>query len=168
MRNQTSLVLLLVAGTWGCSDNDGPAPVTIGPEGGVVEYAGARLAVPGGALTAATEISIAATAEATPNGYVGFSTIYQFSPEGLTFAAPAEVRIEFEAPADGAQLIWSMASGDGFESRGGSVEGSTLTAQVDHFSRGFVGRSAPTCGGSGSVCPDTLVCQNGTCVPPGL
>ncbi len=163
----TSLVLVLAL-VGGCGGDDDPADTgVIGPAGGSVSGAGIALTIPAGALDADVEIGITDTGGDAPDGFTASSPIFRFTPEGLSFAVPIAVSVDFTGAADGVALIWSLPSGDGFESLGGSIEVQTVTGQVSHFSEGFAGLVTPDDGcGGGPACGNGLVCLNGQCVAP--
>ena len=116
---------------------DGGSPLTsvsVSPAGGTVTSPDglATLVIPPGALATETTITVseaAATAETA-------AKIYDFGPNGLTFAAPAILTITgLSAPASGEQNVVAMDEGDGF----GELPGISLDAEaigrVDGFSR---------------------------------
>ncbi|HSY37930.1 MAG TPA: hypothetical protein VLA79_00340 [Polyangia bacterium] len=127
----------------------------VGTSGGTVAQAGVTLAIPTSALSASTVITVATTPP--PSGYTLASEAYQFGPSGTTFAQPVAVTIPLTSATPGVHLFWSNASG-GFDDVGGTVSGSSLTANVTHFSIGFcaipqlsgAGGSSATGGASGS------------------
>jgi hypothetical protein len=111
---------------------------TIGAAGGSLSAGDVTVTVPPGALGADTIISVVATSDPPPPGFTALSPIYHFSPDGLVFKAAVTVRIAFTGPPDGVGLAWSSATRDGFDTIDGTVAGGALTAQITHFSRGFV------------------------------
>jgi hypothetical protein len=139
---------------------------TIGPAGGTVTIAGAELSIPAGALAEDVSITITETAEEAPAGFLGSSAIYQFEPDGLVFAQPAAARIDFTGDGSELDLIWSTADGGGYQAMGGAVDGTTVSADITHFSRGFAGRIDPG-GDCGGGCPAGEECLAGVCVDPG-
>lgn len=124
----------------GCSSSGKTVSTTVvvGAAGGRVAMTGIALDVPAGALTTPTRISITAS-NGVPSGYSGLSSLFQFAPDGLTFAKPVSIAIDLSSGSTAsAALFWSRPSGDGYDNLGGSVSGSRLTGTVQHFSRGFV------------------------------
>jgi len=107
--------------------------------GGVVALpdGSARLDVPPGAVAATTSITIALTAGTAPSGVPADSPLFELEPAGLVFAVPARITFAFKHGVR-PTVYWSNAAG-GFDAVGGRVEGSTISAAVSHFSRGFVG-----------------------------
>jgi hypothetical protein len=96
----------------------------------------ARLDVPPGAVTSAVSITIIETARAAPPGYAARSPVFDLEPAGLVFATPAHVTFAFER-ATRPGVFWSNTAG-GYDAIGGRVSASTITADVTHFSSGFV------------------------------
>ncbi|MEM6734098.1 MAG: hypothetical protein AAF658_21225, partial [Myxococcota bacterium] len=160
-----SLVVLAPLACGGGSDDppvdsappdESPDPTpgsSVGPDGGTVtnEALGARIEVPPGALSTATELSVSASGSIAP-GMVGgesvtaISPVLQFGPAGTVFASPVTVGIELdEAPPAGATLYWTLRNDTStFEARPSMVDGRTVTGTVDHFSFGFIGVPAAT------------------------
>jgi hypothetical protein len=179
----------------GCSSSDDPAPAnngtpsapvvsqaSVGPSGGTVTGDGVTLAIPAGALPADQQISITRTIDAPPTNAIG--ALYKFGPDGLTFAVPVRVTFTVSAASPDAIVYWSTPNG-GYEAKPSEVSGTTVAANIAHFSSGFVGHPSadgqPDAGGgdagtdTGSdsgdgtscVCPDGIaggMCCNGTCV----
>jgi hypothetical protein len=161
---------LIISLTVGCASNN-PKPVTtgVGPQGGVVNGDGATLTIPSGALNASVDITITPTGEAAPAGFTSNSAIYEFEPAGLTFITPIEIRIDMVQVSSDVQLVWSSSAGDSYELKGGTLQGTTLIGQVEHFSHGFAGHATVAsvdaavdpCHGA---CGSGQVCQAGLCV----
>lgn len=124
----------------GTAGSIGTAGVTtIGTSGGTVSMDGVTLTIPAGALAADTAIAVTTTA--APSGYTLASSAYKFSPDGTTFAKAITVAIPLTSAATGAHLFWSNAA-NGYDDLGGTVNGTTLTGQVSHFSVGFAATPA--------------------------
>ncbi len=154
----------------------GPGRAAIGAAGGVVRLGGASINVPPGALTATTIITISVSGAPPPPGYELRSALYAFGPAGLTFAVPAEVALPYgggSAPS----VYWSRASGGGYDRLATLRTGSIATAEVTHFSTGFVGSPAGSPDGgsmpdapgdvasSGEAAPDAPVADAPSDVP---
>jgi hypothetical protein len=122
----------------GTNGTNEPATATIGAAGGSVTGDGVRLDVPAGALASDVTISAVASSDPAPDGYEALSSIFVFSPDGLTFSKPATVTIAFEGDATEAAIAWSNATG--FDDLPSMNNAGMMTAQVTHFSRGFVGK----------------------------
>jgi hypothetical protein len=117
---------------------------TIGPEGGSILVGGATVTFPAGALTAPREITIAATDADAPAGFVKLSRVFECKPSGTTFAQNVSMRMPFVDDGQGpATMFWSTAEEPLFKDVGGRRDANTLTAEVTHFSAGFVGRKKP-------------------------
>jgi hypothetical protein len=113
---------------------------------------GVTLTIPSGALTADTAISVMTIM--APASYTLVSAGYQFGPTGTAFAKPVTVTIPLTTAAPGAHLFWSNTTG-GYDDLGGTVNGTTLTGSVLHFSVGFAAiPGAATDGGAGDAPTD--------------
>ena len=142
-------LLALPAVLLGCSDETtgpvddqelpGTVTQTIGPEGGVIELSGATVTFPEGALDAAAEVTITATDDAAPEGFVALSRIYRCEPSGLDFDPKVTMAMEFEADGTTPTMFWSTGADPTFQDVGGTPEGKVMSATVAHFSQGFVG-----------------------------
>jgi hypothetical protein len=109
----------------------------------------ARLAVPAGAVTSETTITVTMTNAAAPPGVTADGAVFKFEPDGLVFAKPVAVTLAFRSSVH-PTVYWSNAVG-GYDQIGGSVEGSAITAEVMHFSSGFVGELATDSGTDGET-----------------
>src|SRR5262245_34049451 len=96
------------------------------------------LVVPPGALSDDQAITVTASEEPAPAGYVAVSRVYRFDPDGLVFASPVEVRFVHAGDANGLSIFWS--SGEGFQELPTYLVNGAMVASVTHFSRGFLGR----------------------------
>ncbi len=134
-------------GSAGASGGSGGGQV-VGTSGGLVTQSGVTLDVPADAVPGATMITVAATS--APGGYVLASEAYQFGPSGTQFQLPVTVTIPLTSATTGVHLFWSNASG-GFDDIGGTITGSTLTAQVGHFSIGFCAVPKVSSGSGGAT-----------------
>jgi hypothetical protein len=141
----------------GCSGDDTTAPApqelannTIGASGGEISSSGVKLTIPAGALDHNVTITVATSSAPTPTGYVALSPIFVFGPEGTTFAKPVTVTMAFTDDGKPATAFWSTAGGTAYEDIGGTAAGGQMTAQVTHFSQGFVGRQGQEDGGTDS------------------
>jgi hypothetical protein len=141
----------------GSSSANAPSSATVGPSGGSIDADGVRLDIPAGALPNDVSISIVATTDAPPPDYDGLSPVFEFSPDGLTFAKPARVAIVYHDDPSAASIVWS--SGSTFEELPSSASGGSMTADITHFSRGFVGKKhpgAPHDSGPSDAAPDDV------------
>jgi|GEM_PF-1818444 len=113
---------------------------SIGPAGGVVRTAdgSVSLTVPAGALTQPTTISLQPIEN---KAFLGIGSAYEFSPDGLKFAKPAQLTVKYAAGSlDGTspdaiglafqdeKRVWQ-----GKMAKVNTTEG-TFTASVPHFS----------------------------------
>ena len=118
------------------SGKDGSA--TIGAKGGTVTLSGGpTLTIPPGALSADTTITITALSDQPTSG--ALSPVYQFGPEGTTFAAPVTVTFPLSTSGAQASVLWSAPGTPlTYEAPATTVAGTTATAEVTHFSNGGV------------------------------
>ena len=155
---------------------------TVGTNGGTIAFENATLVVPAAALAQVTSITMAAISVQTNDGPA--TTLYQFGPEGLTFAVPVTVNF----PARAGVVHWSQGL-DGltvFTDLPTTLAGGLATAQVTHFSYGYVAAAIPgalsgaaalgtgaidsceqliiVAPGGTKVCPDGYYCGSGGCV----
>lgn len=148
---QKACELLLVVGSialgaGACSsessggDPSSPAVSTsIGPEGGEVKAGAALVTVPKGALTSTVTISISPVTTGYPaltSGMTPRGDVLAFLPHGQAFELPVTIQVPFTGVADTSKvkLFTAQPGGTWSEVSGATVSGSTLQAQVDHFS----------------------------------
>jgi hypothetical protein len=133
----------------GCSNKSSgtsATSVTIGASGGSVHADAVTIDVPAGALSSDQQITVTKDSDTAPSGFSGFSPVYRFGPDGILFNTPITVTITFDVPATKsgvAQMYWTVQGGTTFEEVGlptGVLVGK-VSAQVTHFSQGFVGVS---------------------------
>jgi hypothetical protein len=134
----------------GAASSGDQAPVAqqaIGPAGGTITVRGVTLVIPQGALAGDTAISITDDG-VPPPGYVVRGAVYRFQPAGLHFSVPVSVTMPGQAPA---RMFWTE---DGVEDRFGALAttfaANEATAQITHFSSGFVGEAAGADDGGGA------------------
>lgn len=118
----------------------GPVTKTIGPEGGTIVVDGATVTFPANAVAAPITVTITPSADAPPSGYDARSRLYKCEPAGTTFAQKVTMAMTFTGDPAGVTMFWSSGSDPAFVDVGGSPSGNVMTAQVLHFSAGFVGK----------------------------
>ena len=157
---RASFVFLVVVMTaFGCSSpatNLGAGGVqgTVGLNGGTVTTGdGLTLTVPAGALGEAINITITPVSISADNYEIVGS--YLFEPSGLQFQMPFTVSFPLPAGStDGLTLFWSKLGDDSsFEVVAGTIVDGFYTAQVSHFSRGYLARATVTAPDAGTVEP---------------
>lgn len=132
------------------NDKDPPETevTTIGPAGGTLTGPnGSSVVVPAGAL--ATELELAITANPTdgpaaPTDTTSLGAVYALTPHGTAFAAPATIRIPFDAssvPAGTTPTLYKAEVGGTYAALTTTVSGSMLEASIDGFS--YVTPGAP-------------------------
>jgi hypothetical protein len=135
--------------------SDKAASATVPVTGGTVSTpGGTAIEVPDGALGAAATIGITPV-DLNPAGVTRLSNAYRFTPSGQTFAKPVTVRIKVTESIKGTPLLFWSKEGDEskFEAVTGVLSNGVYTAEVNHFSVGFVGEDA-TSPGVGGIFPD--------------
>ncbi|MBK9518621.1 MAG: hypothetical protein IPO09_14970 [Anaeromyxobacter sp.] len=142
------LVAVAVAGLSACGGGGSdPTPTpppdgtgTVGVAGGTVTLStGAAVTIPAGALAGDRTITVAADGTTAPNG----NPRYRFGPAGTTFTSPATVTLPRPAGlavGTAASVYWTkLGSENTYDALPATVTASGVTAQVSHFSLGFVG-----------------------------
>ena len=129
---------------------DAPSARTIDENGGSIETDFARLIVPPGAVRTAVEFELVRDTPDVlpfPDDFRVASSMVGFLPEGQTFDVPVTVAIRSPEADVRMQIWWSPISLVFWRSLDTELDGQWATAQVEHFSRGFVGRpEAAFCG----------------------
>ncbi len=127
------------------SDSNPGESVTqdVDSSGGTITVAGATLTFPQGALALKETITVHAQTVTPPDGYVMLSEFFKCDPTGIDFQNPVTMTIPFTDDGAGKTptVFWSSAFQPGFTDLGGtkSDDGKTVTANIAHFSSGFVG-----------------------------
>ncbi len=95
------LLLGLVGSACGKDSSTGPARDTVGPGGGVLEFAGGSVALlfPPGAVSQSVTVTVQPTTQYPNNPRVVPGTVYDFQPAGLRFTAPVLLGIEYNSSA---------------------------------------------------------------------
>jgi len=145
--------------------DDAGATASIGPSGGTVRARGVTLTIPSGALSSDVSISITEDPAGIPSGYHGLTPLYRFSPQGLTFAVPSTVQFTASAADTTAHVYWSQATNPGYDALGTSWLGNVASAQVSHFSAGFVGSPDRAESGVDAMLDDATLGQDTNDVP---
>jgi hypothetical protein len=161
MMHQRSKSLAVVVGLFAACGGNFANPVgtgasavqLIGPEGGTLELEGARLTVPAGALRAATSLTVTSSTRAAPAAFESFSPVFVFGPEGTEFLVPARIELKSELPGGSKLVVYRTRRGSTteFEAVRSTQVGGSVTAEVSHFSSGFIGEGRPGGAGGGSA-----------------
>lgn len=120
---------------------------SIGPEGGTLSLSnGPALEIGTGVLASATTLTVGVTSTTAPmpSDAQPVGPVYEFGPSGLVFSDPVTVTFPVPPGTTNPAVFWTTPDGTAFESIGGVVSGSTIEAQVTHFSEGFVGVVDPS------------------------
>jgi hypothetical protein len=136
--HRLATLLLSLAPVAGCAVTSPPstdtATATIGPNGGTLSIAGAKLTIPAGALTEDTEITIRPTFDPTPLPPLAEGVGQQFAiePAGVALAVPATLDVStdpnmvayyHQTAAD--CMVWQRAGS------GWTVDAATATGSAD-------------------------------------
>lgn len=118
------------------------ATATVNSTGGMIALEGAVIELPAGAVEGDTEITITSTTETPQGEFKRNSPVYRFEPAGFEFKVPVTVRLAWVGTPDGTpQIYWTDAQGT-FKPIGGTIGAGKVTAEITHFSRGFVGTTS--------------------------
>ncbi len=101
---------------------------------------GATITFPKDAVAAPVGVTISST-DAVPDGFVALSKVFKCEPSGTNFAQPVTMQMPFTDDGKASSMFWSSGSDPAFKDLGGKSQGGTMTATVQHFSSGFVGRA---------------------------
>jgi hypothetical protein len=94
--------------------------------------------VPPGALPSQTTLSVTESTVQQPSG--ALTALFQFGPDGTTFTSPVTVTFTVPAGTTAASIYWSkQGNASEYTSLPTTISGTTATAQVTHFSSGYVG-----------------------------
>lgn len=133
-----SLALLVgCGGTSGAGTNVQPTTVTIGALGGVIQVPnGPSLAIVPGSLAADTAITVTPRTASVSGA---LSTVYDFTPAGLTFARPATLSIPVDPSLTAASLM--VTGGSSTATLPALVDNGVASAQVTQLSSGYAAAS---------------------------
>lgn len=168
MSRLTSTVVLVLVLLAGCSQpmapvadagvDAGTPKVSVGTTGGALDAEGLHLEVPAGALTTTLELEVVRTTEAPPvlSGVTALTPVFDFGPDGTTFASEVSVTFTLATPPAGAELpivYWTQADGTFAPLPTWWGTDGKVHALTTHLSKAFVGRAATE--------PDSLLCCGG-------
>lgn len=122
---------------------DAPSSRMIDESGGSIETDFARLVVPPGAVDRAVEFSVVRDDPSLlpfPEAFRVASPMIGFLPEGRTFEVPVTVSIRAPGADERMQVWWSPIDLAFWRPRDTRFEEGWAITEVEHFSRGFVGR----------------------------
>jgi hypothetical protein len=132
-------VLSCGGGNSGPSTSNGTSTTVSASKGGTVSLTnGPSLQIPAGALAADTTITIQRSVAQTPSG--ALTAIYSFGPEGTAFSNPVSVSFPVPSGTSAASIYWTAkGSTTEYESVPTTIINTTASAQITHFSSGYVG-----------------------------
>jgi hypothetical protein len=123
---------------------------SIGAAGGALELEGAKLTVPAGAVNADLKLSITSVQNPAASNYIALTPVFLFKPDGTDFAAPVTVEFDLGSKAATNPIVfWTRKGSSVFERQSSTRSGSKVSAQVTHFSQGFVAEAQTTGGADG-------------------
>lgn len=135
----------------GDADVESDVPATssfLDSAGGRIEFDRVLLNFPRNALREETLIGITFGTLEIPEGVEALTPVYQFTPEGETFAAAVGITVRLDERVDEARIFWTELDTTDFAPLRTDVIDERVTGVITHFSYGFVGRyAADTCGG---------------------
>ena len=140
----------------------GPAPRTVGPDGGTFTFDGGKvtLVFPAGAVSQSVNLTVESTTSFPSDERVVGGSVYDFGPNGISFNALVRLTIRYEAASLPAGIeepelrIYEVAGGS-WQEVSGSVPnsgGNSVAGSIDGFSA-FGALGVPV--GSIAVAPDS-------------
>ncbi|MDP3499820.1 MAG: hypothetical protein Q8S33_05785 [Myxococcales bacterium] len=114
----------------------------IGAAGGTIELEKVKLTVAPNTVPADVMFSITSSPNAAAANFTAHTPIYVFKPENTDFQTP--LTVEFDVTGRTVKdpvVYWTRKGSAVFERQPSTVNGSKVSAQVRHFSMGFVGEA---------------------------
>ncbi|MBE2249942.1 MAG: hypothetical protein IAE78_10355 [Myxococcus sp.] len=155
----TSLAASLLAAS--CSPpGSGPNPAgtgkseakAIGAAGGSLELEKVKLTVAPNTVPADVMFSVTSSPNAAAANYTAHTPVYVFKPENTDFQTPLTVEFDISGRTVKNPIVyWTRKGSAVFERLASTVNGSKVSAQVTHFSMGFVGEASTATGGDGGT-----------------
>jgi hypothetical protein len=118
---------------------DAAPPGTIGAMGGTVDFAGATLVVPPGALDHDVVITVS---ELFDGSEPTVTAVYTFEPAGLVFAVPATVTFTLEKPPFDLAVYWAAGT-TSYQRLPSTTAATTISAPVTELGLGYPGPANP-------------------------
>ncbi len=160
----TSLAAAMLA--VGCSPaGSGPNPAgtgkaeakAIGAAGGTIELEKVKLTVAPNTVPSDVMFSITSSPNAAAANYTAHTPIYVFKPENTDFQTPLTVEFDITGrTVTNPVVYWTRKGSAVFERQPSTVNGSKVSAQVRHFSMGFVGEASSRLPDGGTVTPNAF------------
>lgn len=160
----TSLATAIMA--VGCSPaGGGPNPAgtgkseakAIGAAGGTIELEKVKLIVAPNTVPADVMFSVTSSPNAAAANYTAHTPIYVFKPENTDFQTPVTVEFDITGrTVTNPVVYWTRKGSAVFERQPSTVNGSKVSAQVNHFSMGFVGEASNRLPDGGTVAPNAF------------
>ncbi len=116
----------------------------IDARGGGIALEVVTLTVPPGALAQPQTVTLTSTTTAAPSASA-LTALYQFAPDGLSFALPATVQIQAPASQQALSIYWERPDQSGYDELPTMLKGGILYAATLHFTHLYVApkNSAP-------------------------
>lgn len=186
---QKALSIMAAVAWLGCGDDGAPvtpdaagnhdapldaAPMVtmmmVGPDGGDVDAGGGvTVSIPPGSVDTDTAVTVTVTTAPAPSEYAGASPLVEFGPAGIVFANPVQITLPAVGNPTNPAMYWSKRVGSGYERIGGTYANGVVTAEVTHFSSGFVASTTEATRTVQLTAVDTLLTATGfTLVPRNL
>lgn len=124
---------------------------SIGSGGGTLQLEVVALTVPANAIPADLNISITSNQMPAGANFTAYTPVYTFQPANTDFGTPLTVEFDLTGKMPKNPVVfWTRKGSAVFERQATTVDGNKVSAQVRHFSMGFVGE-APTATDGGTV-----------------
>ncbi len=150
----------------GCSPpGSGPNPAgtgkaeakAIGAAGGTIELEKVKLIVAPNTVPSDVMFSVTSSPNAAAANYTAHTPIYVFKPENTDFQTPVTVEFDITGrTVTNPVVYWTRKGSAVFERQPSTVNGSKVSAQVNHFSMGFVGEASSRLPDGGTVTPNAF------------
>lgn len=126
----------------------------IGPAGGTIELEKVKLTVAPNTVPADVMFSVTSSPMPAGANYTAHTPVYVFKPEKTDFQTPLTVEFDVSGRTLKEPVVyWTRKGSAVFERRPSTVNGTKVSAQVSHFSMGFVGEAKTVGSADGGVDP---------------
>lgn len=120
-------------GCWGWAASRRTGENALGPSGGQLNFGGASLIVPAGALESEVFFS-AAPVDLPPQAPLAFGPAFKFGPEGVVFKRPLELHLRVDDPTRDVQVITAPSVAGPWERLPTRRVDGLAVVSVSHFS----------------------------------
>jgi hypothetical protein len=130
---------------------------SVGAVGGAIELEKVKLTVPPDALQADTMLTVTSSPTPAAANYTSHTPIYVFKPENTDFKTPVTVEFDITGRTVKEPVVyWTRKGTAVFERQPSTVNGTKVSAQVSHFSMGFVGEASSKVNVDGGSTPSAF------------